>query len=364
MRTWPSGQPIRRALAGLLCTATILPARSLAQAPDPAAASAVMVQPSGEPSSAAPQDPPSAQAEALRLFREARVLYTAGKPGDAALAFERSFAAAASPEAAYNAALAHERADDPVATLTWFRRYLEIARKDSDPSYPVALAHVDALRARLGEVRLELKNPDEVREISVNGQPVPLDSFPRVVRPGPLSLRFTGSAAGQVVELASEARAGETATIYFPGFARQPAAPSPSPVVRPDPPPDPTPTPSQRQRQLKIAFWTGVGLTGVGAVLVGVFGGLAAREARLYEDYPRCMNNMCPDGYDYDEWQAHQAAARDYEVATNAAIGVAGGLAVATVALGIAALRETRRTRASTRAGQFLPVPGGFRVTF
>lgn len=357
MRTWPSGQLNRSALVGLLCTTMLTPIRVAAQPPEPPPASPPADAPASPPPS---PDPPSAQAEALRLFREARVLYTAGQPREAALAFERSFAAAASPEAAYNAALAHDRADDPVATLTWFRRYLEIARKDTDPSYPLAVARIDELRDRVGELRVEIKQPDEVRELTVNGEPVPLDSFPRLVRPGPLALRFTGAAPGQVVDLASEARPGETATIYFPGFARQ-LDPVPAPIVRPEPPRDPAPTP---RNSLKIAFGLGAGLTGVGAVLIGVFGGLALREQRLYAEYPVCMNGDCPEGYDYDEWQAHVPAAQRYEVATNAMIGVTAGLAVITLALGIAALREARRPRPSTRAGRLMPAPGGLLVTF
>jgi hypothetical protein len=409
MRTWPRGQPTRTTLAGLLGAAMILPPTPARAAPPPITAppprttpatsppantpstsSAASPQPTTAPPSRTPSTSPAAsaaqptnptalaspssststarpspappdQAEALRLFREARALYTAGRPREAALAFERSFAAAASAEAAYNAALAHDKTGDPVATLVWFRRYLEIARKDVDPSYPLALARADELRARVAELRVEIKTPGDVRELRLDGEPVPLDSFPRLVRPGPLTLRFTGAAPGQTVDIPSEARAGETATIYFPGFARPVAAvPAPRPIVRPDPV---DPAPSSHLRPLKIAFSIGAGLTGVGAVTIAVLGGLARREDRLYEE-SSCVEGVCPDGYDFDIREGHRLAAGRLERATNATIGVTVGLAVVTLALGIAALRESRRPRAQTRAGRVLPAPGGLLVAF
>jgi hypothetical protein len=346
MRTWPSGQPLRVALAGLLTATSALPAGAIEPPP---------------PANERPAE--TAQAEALRLFREAKALYTAGRPREAAAAFERSFAAAASPEAAYNAALAHDKAeDDPIATLMWFRRYLGIARQDTDPSYPLALARAEELRARVAELRVELPRREEVREIRVNGQPVPIDSFPRVVLPGLVVLRFIGGAADQVVDISSETRAGETATIYFPGFAKPVVKPSsdPRPLVKP-PPVDPKPAP--RLRSLKIAFWSGTGVTGASAVLLAVFGGLALREQSTYRRQQEACETDCTTSL--ADRDAHRLAADRYEDYTNVMIGVTAGLAAVTLGLGLAALRESRRPRASTRAGhQFLPGPNGFMVAF
>ena len=351
MRTWPSGQTTRVALTGLLTAALTLPARAAEPPPEVAP----------EVASGSASEPADKQAEAIRLFREARALYTGGQPREAAIAFEGSFAAAASPEAAYNAALAHDKADDPLATLKWFRRYIEIAQKDTDPSYPLAVARTAELRARVGELRVELERPDEVREIRVNGQPVPLDSFPQLVLPGRVELQFIGAAQGQVVDITSDADAGETATIYFPGFAKPIIKPDPQPIVR-QPEPKQGPKPNKRLRALKIAFWTSAGATGASAILMAVFGGVALRELRLYKTGP-CMDGTCPPGFDRDTWAAHLPAADRYGDYTNVMIGVTSGLAVVTLALGIAALRESRRPRASTRA-RFLPGPGGLLVAF
>ena len=95
---------------------------------------------------------------------------------------------------------------------------------------------------------------------------------------------------------------------------------------------------------------------------MAVFGGVALRELRLYKTGP-CMDGTCPPGFDRDTWAAHLPAADHYGDYTNVMIGVTSGLAVVTLALGIAALRESRRPRASTRA-RFLPGPGGLHVAF
>lgn len=352
MRTWPSGQTTRVALTGLLTAALTLPARAAEPPPEVAP----------EVASGSASEPADKQAEAIRLFREARALYTGGQPREAAIAFEGSFAAAASPEAAYNAALAHDKADDPLATLKWFRRYIEIAQKDTDPSYPLAVARTAELRARVGELRVELERPDEVLEIRVNGQPVPRDSFPQLVLPGRVELQFIGAGPDQVVDITSDADAGETATIYFPGFAKPLIKTDPQPIVR-QPDPKPTPRPNKRLRALKIAFWTSAGATGASAILMAAFGGVALREFRLWKD-GACDDNVCPPEFvDHATWMAHNTAADRYGDYTNVMIGVTSGLAVVTLALGIAALRESRRPRASTRA-RFLPGPGGLHVAF
>lgn len=349
MRTWSSGQLRRFVLTGLLSVAQTLPAHA------------------AEPTSGAPPVAESGQAEAIRLFREAKALYTDGKPREAALAFERSFAAAASPEAAYNAALAHDKTDDPIATLTWFRRYLEIAHKDTDPSYPLALTRADELRGRVAELRVELARPGEVREIRVNDQPVPSDSFPRLVRPGRVALQFVGE-AGQLTELESEARAGETATIYFPGFAApRPTITPPRPKATPtDPPPDPAKR--RRQRALKAAFWTGTGLTVASAAIMGAFGGLAVRKLGAYDqqtaDCQNAVDMMMACATTRPDRELLLQSAERYQGYTNAWIGVTAGLAVVTLALGIAAIRESRRSRAPTRTGQLTPTMGGLIVAF
>jgi len=355
--TCPSGQHarsrLRAAVAGILGVTLALPVHA---APAP-------TEPQTEPqtSEAPPVDLPAHdQAEALRLFRAARALYNAGEYRQAALGFEASFAAAPSPEAAYNAALAHERVGDRVATLTWFRRYLTVARRDVDPSYPLAVQRVAELEARLGELTLRVDHPEAVREIRVNNVIVALDQFPLLLEPGRVDLRFIGARDDQVVDITSEVRAGGPATIHFPGFIPAPGPdPVPAPVI--EPPRRPTaPRGPSGPDTLRRLFWTGAGFTGASAIAVGVLGGLTLR-AR--SDYAATNVPMVPAGETAAN-QADQERFNDLRLATNVMIGVAAGLAVITLALGIVTLQQSRRLSSQARRGRLRLADSGLQVAF
>ena len=314
----PRGQG-GRGLACALAVALATPAHA-AQAPDAPATA----EPSGTP--------PSGQDEAIRQFRAARELYSAGAHAAAARGFEASYAAAASPEAAYNAALAHDKVGDDLATMRWYRTYLATA-SSGDPSYPQAQQRALELRARLGELRLQLDSTDELREIRVNGEAVTLADFPKLVPPGHVELRLIGARPGETADIPAEVAPGGTWTVQFTGFAR-PEAPDPVPrpaprVVRPDPTPV---TPAPRLRPLTALFWTGTGLTTASAITMGVLGGLALREHASYEDCGQ--TRTCSAAAD---------TVYRYRDATNVMVGVTTGLAVITLALGIAALRDRRK---------------------
>ncbi|HEY0138197.1 MAG TPA: hypothetical protein VGB85_29135, partial [Nannocystis sp.] len=292
-----------------------------AQAPDPPA------------TADASDPPPSGQDEAIRQFRAARELYSAGAYAAAARGFEASYAAAASPEAAYNAALAHDKVGDDLATMRWYRRYLATASPE-DPSYPQAQQRALELRARLGELRLQVDSTDEIREIRVNGEAVTLSDFPKLVPPGHVELRLIGAGPGETADIPAEVAPGGTWTVQFTGFARpeapEPVVPRPTTrVVRPDPTPVP---PAPRVRPLTALFWTGTGLTTASAIAMGVLGGLVLRQRAVHEDCGR--TGTCTDT---------AGSFRRYRDATNVMVGVTAGLAVITLALGIAALRDRRK---------------------
>jgi len=375
--------PLRAALAGILSATLALPAGA-------APASDVLTTPEAPPTTTAPtsESPPTSpapttsattspapttsattspapetgQAEALRLFRAARVLYNAGEFLAAARDFEASYAAAPSPEAAYNAALAHDRVGDRVATLTWFRRYLAGARRDTDPSYPLAVQRAGELSARLGELSLRIDHPEALRELRLNGAVVAPDAFPLLLEPGRVELRFIGERPDQVVDISSEVPAGGPTTIHFPGF-------SSAPVARPDPPPVKTTPPREpavdprtlpRHRTLRGLFWAGAGLTGAGALAVGVLGGLTLR-AR--SDYATAYVPTVPPG-NYTPNKAAQERYDELRLATNVMIGVAAGLAVITLALGIVTLQHGRRLRPRARAGRLNLAANGLQLAF
>jgi len=303
----------------------------------------------------APETPtaePSGQNEALRQFRAAKDLYNVGAFAEAAEAFAASYAAAASPEAAFNAARAHDKGGDEVATMTWLRRYIASAAPD-DASYPQAQQRAQELRARLGELRLQLDSTDELREIRVNGEVVTLADFPKLVTPGRVELRLFGAEPGEVADMPGEVAAGGTWTVQFTGFVKPPApAPAPAPprVLRPDP--TPTMSAPRRARPLAVLFWTGTGLTTASAITMGVFAGLVLRK---HTGYPDCVQaRTCMT--DRDSFLRYQKI-------TNVMVGVTSGLAVITLALGLAALRERKAGREPTN-GRVRVTLDGVQVAF
>jgi hypothetical protein len=358
------GRPL---LAALLTVSLAVPAR--AQAPTDAATVTADNVPPETSDAAAPEAtvpdptvPVSAQDEALRLFRAAKALYGAGRYEEAARGFEASFKAAESPEAAYNAALAHDRVGARLATMLWFRRYLAVARRDSDPSYPLAVKRVEELRARLGELQLQIDDTDEIREVRVNGEVVALAEFPRLVEPGRVEVRLVGDEPGEVADIPAEVAPGGTWTIHFTGFARAQDEPDPRPtvpIVRPQPGPDPEVL--RRSKTLARLTWTGVGLTAASAITMGVFGGLALRSQENWERHLKPEGNIDP--LDYDAAAADRDALQRNELVTNVMIGVTAGLAVITLALGLATVRERRKLRDGA-GGRVRVTAGGLQVVF
>lgn len=367
--TCPKGQVLRPGLSVLLAMCVALPARAAPVAPaepapaEPAtlpsrdaspAAESVVAEP---PTTSTPAEVPLSerQAEARRVFRLAKQQFNAGEFVQAARGFEASFAAAESAEAAFNAALAHDKAGDELMTMAWFRRYLAFDTSSSDKGYPHALRRVEELRARLGELRLQVDSSEPVRAVLVNGEPVSATDFPRLVEPGRIEVRLLGDRADQVADIPVEVAAGGTWTIHFTGFARTAVEPAPRPtappVVRNDPPPDPAL--ARRARVLRSLAWTGVGVTAASAIGMGVLGGLALGKKAAWDDH-LCDGNVCAD--QYDEAMTDAAAYHRYRDATNVMVGVTAGLAVITLALGIAALRARQKARDDAS--------GRLRVTF
>jgi len=335
----PRGQ-VGRGLAYALALTLAAPAQ--AQTPPSAAPATAPETPTAEP---------SGQNEALRQFRAAKDLYNAGAFAEAAETFAASYEAAASPEAAFNAARAHDKRGDEVAAMTWIRRYLASAAPD-DASYPQAQQRAQELRARLGELRLQLDSTDELREIRVNGEVVTLADFPKLVTPGRVELRLFGAEPGEVADMPAEVAAGGTWTVQFTGFKPPEPEPTPPPprVLRPDP--TPMMSAPRRGRPLAVLFWTGTGLTTASAITMGVFGGLVLRK---HTGYPDCVQaGTCMTGRD---------SFLRYQKITNVMVGVTSGLAVITLALGLAALRERKAGREPTN-GRVRVTLDGVQVAF
>lgn len=351
--TCPDGQVLRSPLCVLLTLGLALPARAAPTTPlEPAPLSVEVAAPADPPAVEAPVTSTTAevplserQAEARRVFRLAKQQFNAGAYAEAARSFEASYAAAESAEAAFNAALAHDRAGGNLMTMAWFRRYLAFDTSSTDKGYPHALRRVEELRARLGELRLQVESREPVRAVLVNGEPVLLTDFPRLVEPGRVDVRLLGDRADQVADILVEVAAGGTWTIHFTGFARAASEPVPRPETPPvatrDPPPDREA--ERRGRVFGTLAWTGVGVTAASAIGMGVLGGLALARHDAWKAHLCDGSNVCPD--QYTEAMADAAALHRYRDATNVMVGVTAGLAVITLALGIAALRARQKAR-------------------
>lgn len=280
--------------------------------------------------------------EALAAFQRARERFQTGAYEEAAEAFLLSYRTLPSLEALVAAALAFERAGRLVAAAQTYREYLEfedddVARREE------ALAAYQGLRSRIGEVQVRVGNPAAIERLSLNGEELGLEDFPRLVMPGVVSLKIVG-VGGSGREIDAEVRPGGTTLINIPDVALV-SRPPPKTQVRPpvilDRPPPPARGPG-----LKIALWSGVGVTAAAAVAMATLGGLAL-DARADYEAGLCPDAVCSDGASYPF--AEEQRFYDLRAATNVMVGVSAGVAVVTAALGIALARQRSRSRQAGR---------------
>ena len=239
------------------------------------------------------------------------------------------------------AALAFERAGRLVAAAQTYREYLEfedddVARREE------ALAAYQGVRSRIGEVQVRVGNPAAIERLSLNGEELGLEDFPRLVMPGVVSLKISG--AGGSREIDAEVRPGGTTLINIPDVALV-SRPPPKTDVRPPVILD-RPLPPAHGPGLKIAFWSGVGVTAAATVAMATLGGLAL-DARADYEAGLCPDAVCSDGSTYP----HAEEQRFYglRTATNVMVGVSAGVAVVTAALGIAFARQRSRSKKKGR---------------
>jgi hypothetical protein len=92
-----------------------------------------------------------------------------------------------------------------------------------------------------------------------------------------------------------------------------------------------------------------------------VFGGLAVRSRDRWEDHRAPEGNIPPD--QKDAALDDRDAMNRNEFVTNVMIGVTAGLAVITLALGLATVRERRKLRDGA-GGRVRVTAGGLQVVF
>jgi hypothetical protein len=285
------------------------------------------------------------KAEALAAFQEARRLYLEGEYSAAAAEFRRSYDTLPSLEALVASARAYAKGGELFAAIAAYEEYLEFEDHDAT-RHDEALRHLRELRGRIAEVVLRIEAPEVVEELRLNGEVVDLEDFPRRILPGTIRLEIREAGSAEPRTITSEVRGGEKAVIDVP---RRP--PEPPPVVGPPVEPPEIAEPEPPPRGLKVALFTGVGLTGAAALTVAALGGVTLRQRRIYADALCTIgeDGSCVEGSFYP----HDEEARFYELrrATNVLVGVTAGVAVVTLAIGLALRRASLRAKGAGKAG-------------
>jgi tetratricopeptide (TPR) repeat protein len=287
--------------------------------------------------------------QAALHWMEGEHLYLAGRYAEAAVEFERSYAAVPAADALYSAALSYERASKPVEAVRALERYLALPDcSDAPPEQrpidctaqrPLAERALAEQRRRVGELVLALGEGVELREVKVAGRTVPLEDFPLVLLPGTVDVEVFGLGPDEHRIRPASITGGEVTTLYVAPFEAEVAIPPD--VAPPRGEPVDERRLERRQRGLKVAFWTGTGLTAASAVGLAVLGGLTLYHHRRFDEAYCGEGEDCePSEHPYSVWHRYELAFERYEPATNAMVGVTVGLAVATALVGTFAFRK------------------------
>jgi hypothetical protein len=279
--------------------------------------------------------------------RDKRFVTAAVAFGRSAAAFEEAEQAPSRAAALYNEGRSWELADRPVDALEAYDRFVALG----DPSLAeisTAKIAISRLRERVGTIkRVRLPQGREPHTIQIDDHIVETDDFPVYVVPGPVEVRATDR-RGRELEAEVVLVAGEARVIEL----REPNAEGPPDFGGMQLPPIEDPRYEARRRATRRVFYTSVALTGASGVLWAVFGGLAAREDRLYDENA-CPEPMCPDGWTGDP-EPHIRRFEIYKPASNAMAGITGGFALTSVILAIVTFtkppKQTKQTQPGARA--------------
>jgi len=303
--------------------------------------------------------------EALDRYVEGQELFVQRQYLDAGAAFRRSYAAVATGRTLYAVGLSYEKGGDVVQALEAYRRYLDL------PDCPAPEEHCAArrdevrgivakLRTKVGELSIEVDEGVELLGIEIGERIVPPEDFPIILAPGHYEIRERGYGPSHVRIREIDVAAGQVFSLLVVDFDSQPQPPS-NDVTDPGPPSRPSNRVSEeeRRRRLRIAFYSGVGVTAAAGIATGVVGGLTQRAYNTYQG--RCTG-MCSPQENYP-LAAEQRFDRLKPV-TNALVGVTAGLGITTVVLGLFAFSGKKGRGARASVTRVTPTPGGVHVRF
>lgn len=302
----------------------------------------------GEPSESPPAFvPPASDApapeRAKRWFLRGRELFVQARYGEAARAYEASYAAVPAPNTLYNAALSHDSAGHPLQAIDAYERYLDLLAEE-DALDPVLSDGVHRARRRVRELtpqvaRIELVISTAITptSIEVDGVARGVDDFPLRVLPGPHKIEVIDADGHRTLEVVELLPAERMRVRVEP----PPPSPEPAPAedrippddgdVSPEGPEPLEPSYVARVERVRIAGWSALGITGASGVAVAVLGGLTLEAKREFED-TQCPSPSCEDR-DVPSLKRRFYGRRE---ATNVAIGVAAGFGVTATALLVA----------------------------
>ncbi len=311
--------------------------------------------------------------ESIRHFNEGQALASEERYLEAAAEFERSFVAIESGITLRFLAVTYERGGRAVKALETARKYLALPDCDGPEKidHPCAKRRGDVtalarrVRAQVGELTLDVPRGVALREIRIDGKPVPLESFPLVLEPASYEIDMFGMEPGQQRTRVVELDPGETEPLYVAPFTvDRPRDDGRGTTTAPQPDPEAIAREQERRRRrkraLKISFWTSLGATAAAGATVAVFGTLTRRRFNQY-DAELCdtmgTTECMEDGYDSKGFPLDRREDVDrYRPVTNAMIGVTIGLGVTTGVLAIFAFSKDPEGRRSKRWGVS---PGG-----
>lgn len=292
-----------------------------------------------------------AKAQAIFWFRRGEYLRSRARFVEAAKAYRTSFDARRSQEALFNAAAAAEL-HSPVAGLAGYQAYIDAFPDGRRSTF--ARERLSALRGEVAQVRLRVQTQAELDWISLDGERIEADAFPRFVEPGSFDVEVRygeGESVRDEVQLSS-------GQVFFLDIEDPPKPEVVGPIDAPDP--IDTPPPEPDRTAVRRVFWTGVALTGAAAASIPVFGSLALYHSNEFRR-ENCEGSECspgpdgeppekqpPNGFPFDHLQGIET----FRPLTNTMIGVGVGLAVATAIVGVFAYRPLpgKKAEADERA--------------
>ncbi len=280
----------------------------------------------------------------------------------------RSYALTPTSEALFNAGFAYQNAGERVAAIETYRRFL--AEPELDPKLARAAEDaISSLLRELGTLKGLRFDPDRPpAQLYVGGQRRELDELPLLLPPGPVEIEVVDE-AGERGRETYELAAGESLVVDVRALLPTPIL-EPPPPLEPAPAPAPSPEPDadrqHRAKQLRTATWVGLGLTGAALGSYAALTVLAVREREAYLaatcfDQP---GGECPADFVIGDPQGHFTRYNRLRVGAFVSVGVAGGLALGSLVVGLVSLRfEREATREQARV-RVRPSLGGLAVEF